>query len=114
MASLSSVRPSSNGHSNSNRLTASAPGVTVYTLPAWPNAETARVFSEVLYNVAMGDYDAEDTSAEALQQHFDAEYWIVQNAEQLIRAALERYLAGVDWSAIAEHVKAFAQAHATE
>jgi hypothetical protein len=60
----------------------------------------------------MGDYDAQDASAEALEQHFNSDHWIVTNAEQLIRAALERYLEGVDWLAISEHVQAFAAAQA--
>jgi hypothetical protein len=112
MASLSSVRPSSNGHNPSNRLTAAAE-VRVYNLPNWPNAETARLAAEVLYEAAMGDF-TEDASPENLRQHFDAEHWIVQNAEQLIRAALERFLGRVDWAAIAEHVRAFAQAGTQE
>jgi hypothetical protein len=106
-----------NGNGTHNRISAASNDVeATSSLPSWPNPETARVFAEIIFACAMGDADdlLQEPSAEALREHFDSEHWIVQNAEQLIRIALERFLEGVDWNAISRHVAAFAAASRSE
>jgi hypothetical protein len=115
---MSKTLNSTNGHisTNGNRFAAVPDSGAVDSLAGWANAETARVCAHVLFTCAMGDSDEvlQDPSAETLQQYFDAEHWIVQNEEQLLRAAIERYLAGVDWETIAAHVQAYAAAAAAK
>jgi hypothetical protein len=50
-------RTLTNGHTNgsANHIGSAAPGVTVYTLPAWENRETSLVFFEILYATVMNE-----------------------------------------------------------